>query len=76
MYDHKKIARLHEAACKQRSNGYIDPSTGFFVLTALYLKRRGRCCGAGCRHCPYPIEEQRAAGRPGSSPAETPQKGS
>ncbi|MFF2852558.1 DUF5522 domain-containing protein [Streptomyces sp. NPDC058001] len=24
-----------------------------FVLTAVFLERRGRCCGRGCRHCPY-----------------------
>ena len=23
------------------------------VFTASYLKRRGYCCGSGCRHCPY-----------------------
>lgn len=23
------------------------------VFTALYHKRRGYCCGNGCRHCPY-----------------------
>ena len=75
MYNQEKIDRLHKAACKQGANGYIDPSTGFFVLTALYLQRRGHCCGAGCRHCPYPIEEQRAAGRPGSKEKPT-EKGS
>ncbi|HVE58063.1 MAG TPA: DUF5522 domain-containing protein [Pyrinomonadaceae bacterium] len=26
---------------------------GLMVLTALYLKKRGYCCGNGCRHCPY-----------------------
>ncbi|HEY2963812.1 MAG TPA: ABC transporter substrate-binding protein [Pyrinomonadaceae bacterium] len=26
---------------------------GAFVFTASYLKRRGYCCGSGCRHCPY-----------------------
>jgi hypothetical protein len=23
------------------------------VFTARYHLRRGRCCGSGCRHCPY-----------------------
>jgi hypothetical protein len=23
------------------------------VFTAVYLARRGWCCGNGCRHCPY-----------------------
>jgi len=26
---------------------------GFMVLTELFLKKRGYCCGNGCRHCPY-----------------------
>jgi len=26
---------------------------GVMVFTASYLKRRGYCCGNGCRHCPY-----------------------
>lgn len=26
---------------------------GAMVFTASYLKRRGYCCGNGCRHCPY-----------------------
>jgi hypothetical protein len=27
--------------------------SGRMVFTANYLKRRGYCCGSGCRHCPY-----------------------
>ncbi len=27
---------------------------GLMVLTAAYLRKRGYCCGSGCRHCPYP----------------------
>ena len=30
---------------------YIE--NGAWVFTAGYLKRRGYCCGSGCRHCPY-----------------------
>lgn len=29
---------------------------GLMVLTAHFLKRRGYCCGNGCRHCPYSKE--------------------
>ncbi len=25
----------------------------FLVFTAAYLRKRGYCCGNGCRHCPY-----------------------
>ena len=40
---------------------------GLMVMTAHYLKRRGFCCGNGCRHCPYGEEIQaqaRSSGRP------------
>ena len=25
----------------------------YMVFTAAYHLKRGSCCGAGCRHCPY-----------------------
>lgn len=31
---------------------YYDED-GKMVLTEEYHKRRGTCCGNGCRHCPY-----------------------
>jgi len=44
---------LHEEACARGETVYIDPQTGFTVFTKLGLLARERCCGAGCRHCPY-----------------------
>lgn len=32
---------------------------GLMVLTEIFLKKRGYCCGNGCRHCPYPKKRQR-----------------
>jgi hypothetical protein len=32
---------------------------GLMVLTAHFLKKRGYCCGNGCRHCPYSGEESK-----------------
>ena len=58
------IVRIHDAACRRRDAGYVDPASGLFVLTAHYLAERGYCCGTGCRHCPYSVEEQKQAGRP------------
>jgi len=29
---------------------------GLMVLTAYFLRKRGYCCGNGCRHCPYSKE--------------------
>jgi hypothetical protein len=26
---------------------------GCLVFTANYHRKRGYCCGSGCRHCPY-----------------------
>ena len=31
---------------------------GLMVLTESFLGRRGYCCGNGCRHCPYPNDDQ------------------
>ncbi len=53
----------HDAADARNQDGYIDPDTGLFVMTAGRLRRQGVCCGRGCRHCPWPAEEQRRAGR-------------
>ncbi|MFM8896247.1 MAG: DUF5522 domain-containing protein, partial [Actinomycetales bacterium] len=43
----------HERAVQAGQDGYVDPTSGLFVLTASYLLRRERCCRSGCRHCPY-----------------------
>jgi hypothetical protein len=32
---------------------YYDDKTGYRVMTESYHRRRGTCCGNGCRHCPY-----------------------
>ncbi len=32
---------------------YADPQTGYAVFTELGLLARGKCCGCGCRHCPF-----------------------
>jgi hypothetical protein len=48
-----EILRRHAAALDAGAAGYLDPQTGLFVLTAGYLADRARCCGRGCRHCPY-----------------------
>ncbi|MBK9387732.1 MAG: hypothetical protein IPN34_23195 [Planctomycetes bacterium] len=55
--------RAHEAAERDGRGSYTDPATGYLVQCASALRQRGRCCGLGCRHCPFPREAQRAAGR-------------
>ncbi|RMG06288.1 MAG: hypothetical protein D6731_26125 [Planctomycetota bacterium] len=56
--------RLHRAACREGADGYVDPTSGRFVFSSFFLRARGRCCGSGCRHCPFDAAAQRAAGRP------------
>jgi|GEM_PF-1690561 len=45
--------QAHERANADGLDGYFDPATGLFVMTAGYLERRGTCCASHCRHCPY-----------------------
>ncbi len=35
------------------------------VFTEVFHRKRGYCCGSGCRHCPY-SEEERAAAQQGN----------
>lgn len=50
---YSEILRLHAAALAAGADTYVDPRSGYTVLTAGYLARRGTCCESGCRHCPY-----------------------
>ena len=58
-----EATRRHGAACAAQESGYIDPDSGKFVLTSWFLLSQGRCCGKGCRHCPWPETAQRASKR-------------
>lgn len=51
--DAAAVLGCHRRAVRAGEAGYVDPSTGLFVLTALHLWERGTCCANGCRHCPY-----------------------
>ncbi len=63
------VMAAHDAAMARGDAGYIDPLTRLFVMTADALRKQGKCCGNGCRHCPWPPEGQARAGRPGSRKA-------
>lgn len=54
----------HDRALAAGAPSYADPETGYTVLTSATLLAQGRCCGSGCRHCPYDEDERRRAGRP------------
>lgn len=51
--DRAEILARHARACEAGLSTYLDPATGFTVLTADYLAERGYCCDQGCRHCPW-----------------------
>eukprot|EP00937_MAST-01D_sp_MAST-1D-sp2_P002357 g2357.t1 len=43
----------HVEACNLGLPTYIDPETGFTVITEAMHRKRGTCCGNACRHCPF-----------------------
>ena len=47
-----EVIEAHRVAEAAGEDGYIDPSTGYWVFTATYLGGRP-CCGNICRHCPW-----------------------
>jgi len=46
-------ARAHADALAAGDHWYLDPDTGFVVMTELSHLERGDCCGNRCRHCPF-----------------------
>ena len=48
-----EILARHARAVAAGLSSYLDPGTGYSVLTAAYLAERGYCCSQGCRHCPW-----------------------
>lgn len=42
---------------EQGKDYYLDKGT--IVLTESYLKKRGTCCGSGCRHCCFEPQHQK-----------------
>ncbi len=49
----EQILQCHADAIEQGQDGYIDPVSGYFVMTAAYHLSRETCCDNDCRHCPY-----------------------
>jgi hypothetical protein len=50
-----EILTAHASAMAAGEDGYLDPESGLFVLTAAFLAAKGTCCQSGCRHCPFVI---------------------
>lgn len=59
MSDIEDFTVLHERACTKGESTYTDPTSGYLVFTESAHKKRGKCCGSGCRHCPYNHENVR-----------------
>ena len=55
MNEHE-IEQAHSLAVANGSRTYKDPQTGYLVFTELALRSRQKCCGCGCRHCPFAHE--------------------
>jgi len=49
------VLAAHRAARVSGAASYVDPATGYQVMTSEYLAARGTCCLQGCRHCPYVV---------------------
>ena len=70
--------RVHEEAVRRGEPSYVDPDTGYHVFTEVGHRQRGRCCGSGCRHCPYEheavprAEDRSRAGRRAAEPTSAP----
>jgi len=47
------IEELHRRAYEKGQDTYIDPASGYQVLTSQAHLKRGVCCGSRCRHCPF-----------------------
>lgn len=47
------INDLHRIACQDAKDTYVDPVSGYQVITSDAHLRRGSCCGNSCRHCPF-----------------------
>jgi hypothetical protein len=46
-----EFKKKNEDPLNKKENFYFE--NGLMVLTEVYLKKRGFCCGNDCRHCPY-----------------------
>ena len=47
------VRRMHDDAVTAGATTYTDPDSGYMVFCRKAHIDRGKCCGSGCRHCPY-----------------------
>jgi ATP-binding cassette subfamily B (MDR/TAP) protein 1 len=51
--DMEDFVSIHDRACAKQETFYVDPASRYRVFTEYAHLQRGKCCGSGCRHCPY-----------------------
>ncbi|XP_044532234.1 uncharacterized protein C1orf53 homolog [Gracilinanus agilis] len=56
-----RISRMHAAACAAGQLNYVDPTTGYLVLTKVAHLKRGSCCGSACRHVSSKLSHYRSS---------------
>eukprot|EP00744_Colponema_vietnamica_P016602 GILI01023291.1.p1 GENE.GILI01023291.1~~GILI01023291.1.p1 ORF type:complete len:422 (-),score=39.80 GILI01023291.1:82-1326(-) len=55
---------LHDRSVLEGASTYTDPDSGYTVFCRKAHLDRGKCCGSGCRHCPYGWENVPAHRKP------------
>uniref|UniRef100_A0A915PZ36 Large ribosomal subunit protein uL14m n=1 Tax=Setaria digitata TaxID=48799 RepID=A0A915PZ36_9BILA len=58
--EERDIYMAHLKAIRERQLSYRDPKTHSLVMTVSQHLLRGKCCGSGCRHCPFQHENATA----------------
>ena len=54
----KTVDEIEKFSSNIGATYYVDPETGFRILTSYFLKKRGSCCDRSCRHCPYKEKDE------------------
>uniref|UniRef100_A0A914I7W0 Uncharacterized protein n=1 Tax=Globodera rostochiensis TaxID=31243 RepID=A0A914I7W0_GLORO len=52
----RRILTAHMRAIRDRKLFYKCPETAQPIKTLSQLLFQGKCCGEGCRHCPYELD--------------------
>ena len=54
--DSKEVSKNNRTSDNQLvENVDYYMENGYCVFTAAFHKKRGYCCGSGCRHCPFEV---------------------
>ena len=56
--DDEPVAAQNFVPLKEGEDYYLNEE-GLLTFTARYHLKRGYCCGNGCKHCPYPVKNEK-----------------